>query len=121
MLARARAKADAKARAALEEKEAELLAHAALESPYEFAKRVDRFVQQHSQDDGRSEWDKKKARQRLTLSPADDGMTRMSGLLAPELAQRAKRVFGSGLGRAVPPGPPEPSRRRSGAAPRDHQ
>ena len=89
VLARARAKADAKARAALEEKEAELLAHAATESPYEFAKRVDRFVQQHSADDGRSEWNKKKARQRLTLSPTDDGMTRISGLLAPELAQRA--------------------------------
>ena len=38
---------------------------------------------------------KKKARQRLTLSPTGDGMTRISGLLAPELAQRAKRVFGS--------------------------
>ncbi len=95
VLARARAKADAKARATLESKEAELLAKAALESPYEFAKRVDRFVQQHSADDGRSEWDKKKARQRLTLSPTDDGMTRVSGLLAPELAQRARRVLGS--------------------------
>ena len=121
VLARARAKADAKARAALEEKEAELLAHAALESPYEFAKRVDRFVQQHSADDGRSEWDEKKARQRLTLSPTDDGMTRISGLLAPELAQRARACPRQRLGRAVPPGPPEPSRRRSGPAPRDHQ
>jgi len=94
VLARARAKADAEARAALEEHEAELLAHARRESPFEFAKRVERFVQKHSQDDGRSAWDKAKGRQRLSLTNTGDGMTRINGLLAPELAQRARTVLG---------------------------
>jgi hypothetical protein len=94
-MTRARAKADSKARAALEAHEAELLGHAAGESPWEFQKRLERFVQRHSDDDGRSSWDKAKARERLALTPNGDGMTRINGLLAPELAQRARRVLGS--------------------------
>ena len=80
------------------------------ESPYEFAKRVDRFVQKHSQDDGRSEWDKKKARQRLTLSPAGDGMTRSRGCWPPswrsgpsECSARSRTSCTAGTTRTIQP------------------
>ena len=64
-MARARAKADASARAALDEHEAELPAAGSGETAFEFRKRLDQFVHRHSDDDGRSEWERMKAKNRL--------------------------------------------------------
>ncbi len=92
-MARARSKADATAKAALEANEARLLEDGRKESPHEFAKRLERFVQRHSADDGRDQWDKNRGRRRLSLAKDGDGMTRISGLLDPEAAQRIRRAL----------------------------
>jgi hypothetical protein len=70
-----------------------LLGHAATESPFEFAKRVEAFVQKHSADDGRSDFDKKKSRRSLRLWTDNDGMTRLSGLLDPVSGQVVKTTL----------------------------
>ncbi len=92
-MARARSKADAQAKAALEANEARLLEDGRKQSPHEFAKRLERFVQRHSADDGRDQWDKKKARQRLRLGKNHDGMTLVNGEYAPEDGQTVRRVL----------------------------
>ena len=63
-MAHARSGADAQARAALDEHEADLLALGAQESPWDFKQRLARFVKTHSADDGRTEWDRKQSQAR---------------------------------------------------------
>jgi hypothetical protein len=92
-MARARAKADAQARAALEDEEDRLLEQGANETAWEFQQRIDRFIQNHSQDDGRDEWKRKKDRQRLSLSKDAESMTQIHGQLAPEDGQQARRTL----------------------------
>lgn len=60
VLADARAKADPQAKAALAAHEAELLVHANSESPNEFRTRVERFVAEHSTDDGLDDHDRQR-------------------------------------------------------------
>jgi Domain of unknown function (DUF222) len=91
-MARARAKADPKARTALEASEARLLALGAGETAHEFAKRLERFVAHHSDDDGRSEWERKKARRRLSIYSDKDGMTQVHGVFDPENGRVVKSL-----------------------------
>ncbi|MET0912446.1 MAG: DUF222 domain-containing protein [Acidimicrobiales bacterium] len=83
-IANARSKADASARAALDAHEAELLAAGAGESAFEFRKRLDQFVKRHCEDDGRSAWERMKAKNRLRAWKNRDGMTQIAGELDPE-------------------------------------
>jgi hypothetical protein len=92
-MARARSKADSKAQAALADKEAELLGHAGSESPWAFGQRLERFVKAHSADDGRTEWEKKKAARRARVWRDKDGMTRLSGTFDPESGQVVRSTF----------------------------
>ncbi|MET0666864.1 MAG: DUF222 domain-containing protein [Acidimicrobiales bacterium] len=82
-IATARSKADASARAALDAHEAELAAGAG-ESAFEFRKRLDQFVKRHCEDDGRSAWERMKAKNRLRAWKNRDGMTQIAGELDPE-------------------------------------
>ncbi|HYF44872.1 MAG TPA: DUF222 domain-containing protein, partial [Acidimicrobiales bacterium] len=86
-LADARAKADARARAALGEHEAGLLAAAAKETPNQFRDRLARFLKEHSEDDGRSDFEKKKAARRLSVWRDKDGMTQLRGTFDPVSGQ----------------------------------
>ncbi|HEY5698512.1 MAG TPA: DUF222 domain-containing protein [Acidimicrobiales bacterium] len=100
-IAHARAKADASARAALDAHEAELLAAGSGETAFEFRRRLDRFVKRHSDDDGRSEWERMKAKNRLRCWKNRQGMTQIAGELDPEwgaivtseLNRRADELF----------------------------
>jgi hypothetical protein len=96
-LADARAKADTKARSALAEQEARLLAAGAGETPKEFRERLARFVKAHSADDGRSEHDKKVAARKLRWWRDKDGMTQLHGTFDPVSGQ----VIRSTLDRVV--------------------
>lgn len=84
-MARARAKADEKAMAALERAERELLEKAKDESPPEFRQRVERFIADHQDDDGLPEHDRNKARNSLRFWDDDGGMKRMAGIFDPDL------------------------------------
>ncbi|HYF46844.1 MAG TPA: DUF222 domain-containing protein [Acidimicrobiales bacterium] len=85
-MAAGRAKADARARAALEDAEAELLEQAEHESPQDFRKRVDRFIAEHqSTQDGLDEHGRRRARNSLRFWNDRDGMKRMSGAFDPDL------------------------------------
>lgn len=83
-IAHARAGADPSARTALDRHEAQLLALGAGETAFEFRKRLDQFVTRHSEDDGRSEWERKKSKRRLRFWRNRDGMTQIAGELDPE-------------------------------------
>ena len=94
-MAHARSTADAQARAALDDHEADLLALGALESPWEFKQRLARFVKVHSADDGRSEWDRKQAQGRLRMWDDKDGMLQLHGQLPPGTPKAVlRRVLG---------------------------
>ena len=93
-LADLRAKADAKARAALEQNERRLLALGRDETAKEFRRRLERFVKVHSEDDGRSEHDRKNARQRLSAYWDRDGMLQLRGSFGPEAGQRVIQTLG---------------------------
>ena len=93
-LADVRAKADAKARAALEQNEKRLLAIGKDETAKEFRRRLERFVKVHSEDDGRSEHDRKNARQRLSAYWDRDGMLQLRGSFGPEAGQRVIQTLG---------------------------
>lgn len=84
-LARGRAKADDKAKAALERAEAELVEKAKDESPPEFRQRVERFIAEHQDDDGLPDHDRRKARNSLRFWNDDEGMKRMAGIFDPDL------------------------------------
>lgn len=92
-LADIRAKADAKARAALEQNERRLLALGKDETAREFRRRLERFVKVHSEDDGRSEYDRKNARQRLSAYWDGDGMLQLRGAFGPEAGQRVMQTL----------------------------
>ena len=92
-LADVRAKADAKARAALEQNERRLLALGKDETAREFRRRLERFVKVHSEDDGRSEHDRKNARQRLSAYWDRDGMLQLRGAFGPEAGQRVMQTL----------------------------
>ena len=93
VLTRARAKADAKAQAALLAHENRLLDEARTMTPQQFADHVAKFVQKHSADDGRSEWERKKARRRFWIRRnRQDGMYDLGGKVDPELGVRIKRT-----------------------------
>jgi hypothetical protein len=94
VLTRARAKADDRARAALAGHENELLDAARTRSPRQFQDHVDRFVKQHSEDDGRTELDRQRARRGLRLWKDGDGMTRLSGQLDPVSGQAVRTTLG---------------------------
>ncbi len=83
-MAHARANADPSARAALDEHEADLLAQGSGETAFEFRKRLQQFIQRHSEDDGRNEWERMKAKNRLRAWKNRDGMTQIAGELDPE-------------------------------------
>ncbi len=111
-MAHARSTADAQARAALDEHEADLLALGALESPWDFKQRLARFVKAHSADDGRSEWDRKQAQARLRMWDDKDGMLQLHGQLPPGTPKAVvRRGPGRHPRRALPPRPPRPPRR----------
>jgi hypothetical protein len=94
-MAHARSTADAQARAALDEHEANLLALGAQESPWDFKQRLARFVKAHSADDGRSEWDRKQAQARLRMWDDKDGMLQLHGQLPPGTPKAVlRRVLG---------------------------
>ncbi len=94
-MAHARSTADAQARAALNDHEADLLALGALESPWEFKQRLARFVKVHSADDGRSEWDRKQTEGRLRMWDDKDGMLQLHGQLPPGTPKAVlRRVLG---------------------------
>lgn len=92
-IARARARADASARAALDREEARLLEEGRNETAWQFGKRLERFVKRHSADDGRSNWERMKDREEVSLVPNGDGMYRLSGLLHPEPTCTTSRVL----------------------------
>ena len=92
-MAAARSRADGRARGALREHEASLVDAAATETAWEFTKRLERFVKRHSEEDGRSNWDRMKDREELSLVPSGDGMYRLSGLLHPEPTTTSGRVL----------------------------
>ena len=111
-IAHARANADPSARAALDEHEADLLAPAPGETAFEFRSDSPRFVKRHSEDDGRTEWDRMKAKNRLRMWKNRDGMTQIAGELDPEWGRhRPDRRPGRRQRRTVPPRPPGPPRR----------
>ncbi len=94
-MAHARSTADAQARAALDDHEADLLALGAQESPWEFKQRLARFVKAHSADDGRSEWDRKQAQAGLRMWDDKDGMLQLRGQLPPGTPKAVvRRVLG---------------------------
>ena len=63
----------------------------------QFRERVARFVKQHSADDGRSEWEHKKAARAARFWPDKDGMTRVHGAVDPESRVRpSSSTFDSG-------------------------
>ncbi len=93
-LADTRAKADAKARAALEQNERRLLELGRDETAKEFRRRLERFVKVHSEDDGRSVHDRKNARQCLSIYKDHDGMTQLRGSFGPEAGQRITDALG---------------------------
>jgi hypothetical protein len=92
-LADARSKADGKARAALADQEARLLEEGRQETPNQFRDRLARFVQQHSEDDGRSELDRKKARRRLRFWRDKDGMDQLRGSFDPVMGQSIRSTL----------------------------
>ena len=92
-MAAARGRADASAQTALDQEESRLLAEGARETAWEFRKRLDRFVKEHSADDGRSHWDRMKDRERLSITRQASGMDRISGELHPENSLVIKRVL----------------------------
>ena len=94
-MAHARSGADAQARAALDDHEADLLALGAQESPWDFKQRLARFVNAHSADDGRSEWDRKQAQASLRMWDDKDGMLQLRGQLPPGTPKAViRRVLG---------------------------
>ena len=97
-MAHARADADAQARAALDDHEADLLALGAGESPWAFTQRLARFVKRHGADDGRREWDRKQANQRLRKYRDRDGMLQIHGQLAPGADTAAVERVLDGIG-----------------------
>ena len=86
-IAHARAKADASARAALDQHEGDLLAAGTEETAFAFRRRLDRFIKEHSEDDGRTQWERMKAKNRLRAWKNRDGMTQIAGELDPEWGQ----------------------------------
>ena len=96
-MAHARAGADAQARAALDDHEADLLALGAQESPWDFKQRLARFVKAHSADDGRSEWDRKQTQASLRMWDDKDGMLQLRGQLPPGTPKAVVRRVLNGI------------------------